>query len=179
MADHRSRETIARRAVIAGAILLLLAPPSRAADLAVLAQSFFDSQCVVCHDADAKKGGLDLTEFSWKPNDPKIFDRWAKVFDYVENEKMPPPTEKRPDPAVRGEFLKLLRNELHAANLARQRADGRVVLRRLNRVEYENTLQDLLAIDLPLQHFLPEDASSHGFDNVAESLRLSMLHMEQ
>ena len=25
----------------------------------------------------------------------------------------------------------------------------------------------------------PEDASSHGFDNVAESLRISMLHMEQ
>ena len=54
-----------------------------------------------------------------------------------------------------------------------------MVLRRLNRVEYENTLHDLLAIDVPLQHYLPEDAAANGFDNVAEGLRLSMLHMEQ
>ncbi len=54
-----------------------------------------------------------------------------------------------------------------------------MVLRRLNRVEYENTLHDLLAIDVPLQHFLPEDASVDGFDNVATGLRLSMLHMQQ
>ena len=68
---------------------------------------------------------------------------------------------------------------LHAANLTRQRTVGRVVLRRLNRVEYENTLHDLLAIDLPLQHYLPEDTSLHGFDNVSEGLRLSSLHLEQ
>ncbi len=92
---------------------------------------------------------------------------------------MPPGTEKRPDPAARGEFLKMLGGELHGASLARQQADGRVRLRRLNRGEYEKTLHDLLAIDLPLRHFLPEEASSHGFDNVAESLRVSMLHMEQ
>src|SRR5208337_4351749 len=179
MTDRRSRKSLAPLTVIAVAILLLPAPPARSADLAVRAQPFFAKHCIVCHDTESKKGGLDLTELSWKPNDPKVFDRWVKVFDYIDTEKMPPPSRKRPDPAARAEFLKTVRGELHAANLARQQAEGRVVLRRLNRAEYENTLHDLLAIDLPLQHYPPEDASSHGFDNVAEGLRLSMLHMEQ
>jgi len=41
---------------------------------------------------------------------------------------------------------------------------GRVVLRRLNRVEYENTIRDLLAIDVHLQDLLPADGSDHGFE---------------
>ncbi len=101
------------------------------------------------------------------------------MFDEVDGKLMPPPSEGRPGRAARGAFLESLRDGLRDANLARQQAEGRVVLRRLNRLEYENTLHDLLAIDIPLQHFLPEDASAHGFDNVAEGLRLSMLHMEQ
>ena len=128
---------------------------------------------------EAKKAGLDLTNLPWNPNEPKIFERWVKIFDYVDQEKMPPPSRKGPDPAARAEFLRMTRTELTAANRARQQAEGRVVLRRLNRAEYENTLHDLLAIDLPLQHYLPEDASAHGFDNVAEGLRLSTLHLEQ
>ncbi len=100
------------------------------------------------------------------------------MFDKVDKQKMPPPSRKRPDPAARARFLEALRTELCAANLARQQAEGRVVLRRLNRVEYESTLHDLLAIDVPLQHFLPEDTTTDGFDNVALGLRLSMLHME-
>jgi len=179
MTDHSNRGSLTRLTVSAVAILLFLAPPTRSADLEVRAQAFFAKHCLACHDSETKKAGLDLTKLSWKPNDPKAFDRWVKVFDYLDKEKMPPPSAKRPDPAARAEFLKTVRTELNAANLARQQAEGRVVLRRLNRAEYENTLHDLLAIDLPLQHYLPEDASSQGFDNVAEGLRLSPLHLEQ
>ena len=180
MANHGSRGAPTRRTAIAGAVLLLLlpAPPSRGGNLAVRARPFFDGHCVTCHDADTKKGGLNLTDLSGKPLDSKSFDLWVKVFDFVETGRMPPRAEKRLDSTACGEFLNLLRAELRVANQKRQQAEGRVVLRRLNRVEYENTLHDLLAIDLPLRHYLPEDASSHGFDNVAVSLRLSMLHME-
>ena len=101
------------------------------------------------------------------------------MFDKVDKQKMPPAQKERPDPAVRAEFLEALRAELTAANRDKQRTEGRVVLRRLNRVEYENTLHDLLSIDVPLQHYLPEDTAANGFDNVAQGLRLSMLHMEQ
>ena len=58
------------------------------------------------------------------------------------------------------------------------RNTGRVVWRRLNRVEYENSVHDLLAIDTPLAEMLPEDGSARGFDTVSEGLRLSASQIE-
>jgi hypothetical protein len=162
--------------VIAAMILCMSATVIRAADH----EAFFAKHCLECHDADTKKGGLDLVALPWDVSDPTTLDRWIEVFDKVEKQQMPPPDKKeRPDDDERAGFLTALRTDLHAASIAKQKRDGRVVLRRLNRVEYENTLHDLLAIDLPLQHYLPEDTPSHGFDNVSEGLRLSMLHMGQ
>ena len=56
---------------------------------------------------------------------------------------------------------------------------GRVVLRRLNRVEYENTVRDLLGIDIELKELLPADGSADGFDNVGEALHTSSFLMEK
>ncbi len=168
-----------RRCLIAWACVLGLVPSAHAADVPPGARKLLSEHCFACHDSEAREGGLDLTVLSWSPDDPKTFGRWVDVFDKVDGKLMPPPSEVRPGRATRTAFLDSLRDGLREANLTRQRSEGRVVLRRLNRVEYENTLHDLLAIDIPLQHFLPEDAPAHGFDNVSEGLRLSMLHMEQ
>lgn len=179
MIVHGFRRAPIARLLIASSVLLLSAGGSRGADLADRVRPFFVDHCAACHDADTKKGGLDLIELSWNPLDPKSFDQWIKIFDFVETKRMPPRSREHPDPAARVAFLKPLKTELRAANLAKRRAEGRVALRRLNRIEYENTLHDLLAIDAPLQSLLPEDASAHGFDNVSEGLRISMLHMER
>ncbi len=48
-----------------------------------------------------------------------------------------------------------------------------MVLRRLNRIEYQNTLHDLLHIDIDLASHLPEDAKAHGFDNIGAALSVS------
>ncbi len=178
MTQYRNRETLVRISLIVMLIALGSARAARAADIADRSREFFSNHCFVCHDADAKKGGLDLSALSWKPSDGRVFDQWVEIFDKVATEKMPPPSRKRPDPASRAQFLEALRTELRATNQAKQKTEGRVVLRRLNRVEYENTLHDLLAIDVPLQRYLVEDATTSGFDNVAQGLRLSMLQME-
>jgi len=158
----------------------VLGQPTAAAagDSARDRQAFFSEYCLACHDADTRKGGLDLSALAFRPNDAGSFDQWAKIFDKVDKQKMPPLTGKHLAPSARAQFLEPLRTELRTASLTRQQTEGRVVLRRLNRLEYENTLHDLLAIDVPLQHLLPEDATTSGFDNVAAGLRLSMLQME-
>ena len=66
-----------------------------------------------------------------------------------------------------------------AAEAARSAAQGRVVLRRLNRAEYENTVRDLLGVDVDLKDLLPPDTSTNGFDNSAEALHVSSFLMEQ
>jgi hypothetical protein len=56
---------------------------------------------------------------------------------------------------------------------------GRVVLRRLNRIEYENTVRDLLGVQVDLKELLPVDTSANGFDNVGEALHVSSFLMER
>ena len=46
-------------------------------------------------------------------------------------------------------------------------------MRRLNRAEYENTVRDLLGVDVDLKDLLPADTSTSGFDNSAEALHVS------
>lgn len=58
-------------------------------------------------------------------------------------------------------------------------AEDRVVMRRLNRVEYENTIQDLLGVKVELKELLPLDSSSDGFDNVGQALHVSSFLMEK
>ena len=65
------------------------------------------------------------------------------------------------------------------AETARQKAEGRVVLRRLNRTEYQNTMHDLLGVDSDLKSLLPEDTTALGFDNIGEALHLSSVLMER
>ena len=69
-----------------------------------------------------------------------------------------------------------LKDALHAASLDRQRKYGRVVVRRLNGTEYENTVRDLLGNDVNLKELLPEDNSTSGFDNVSAALDVSASH---
>jgi hypothetical protein len=54
-----------------------------------------------------------------------------------------------------------------------------VVLRRLNRVEYENTVRDLVGVAVDLQDLLPADTAAHGFDNIGEALHVSSFLMER
>ncbi|HQU43072.1 MAG TPA: DUF1592 domain-containing protein, partial [Pirellulales bacterium] len=150
----------------------LAAPPAAFQKLAAV-------YCAECHDAETHEGGLNLAALAWQPAEPLNFDRWVKVFDRVERGEMPPEAEPRPPHPERDAMLAALGGALRSANRDVQRQQGRVVLRRLNRVEYENTLHDLLGIDLPLRDILPEETPLEGFDTVAEGLRLSPLHMEK
>ena len=140
---------------------------------------FLEAQCLDCHDSETKKGGLDLSALKWAPEDPASFERWVKVYDQVERGEMPPAKKPRPEAKSLAAFLSSLHGTLHTASAEAEAQTGRTVLRRLNRTEYENTLHDLLAIDTPLKEILPEDTPLHGFDTVADGLRLSATHLEK
>src|SRR5205085_4616415 len=69
--------------------------------------------------------------------------------------------------------------KVEATAAARRAAEGRVVLRRLNRIEYENTVRDLLGVQVNLKDQLPQDGSADGFDNVGAALHTSSFLMEK
>jgi len=163
-----------------------LTPCLRAADLTPRDQTyqqsirpFLQKHCFECHDDSMQKGDVRLDDL------PASFDKlaahalWTEAFDKIASGEMPPKKKARPDQAESARVLAFLSTELTAADLARRTASGRVVLRRLNRAQYENSIHDLLGVHVPIKDLLPEDGASMGFDNVAAALNVSSVLMER
>ena len=138
---------------------------------------FFDKHCVDCHGPDKQKAGLRLDTLKADFDTPKSAATWTKVYDKLATGEMPPKKSERPPQAELEATTAYLRENLHAASLARQQKEGRVIVRRLNGTEYENTLHDLLGTNVPLKEMLPEDGSAGGFDTVSTALDVSSTHL--
>jgi hypothetical protein len=147
------------------AVLLALA----AQDLDPKAAAFLNKHCSECHDADTKKGNLDLGGLKGDLGTRPLMDRWTSIVDRVTSGEMPPAKKPRPSQEELQGFVGWIRPRLIAADRTRRE----VVQRRLNLVEYENTVHDLLGIDIELKSLLPEDQRAGGFDNNGEALAVS------
>jgi len=137
--------------------------------LAQTDQVFVERHCVECHGPEVQKAKLRLDTLA-----PES-ETWTRVLDRVRSGEMPP--QARPPRKDVEAFTSALAARLHQASLSRQRRDGRVRLRRLNRTEYENTLRDLLGLRMDVKELLPEDNSVAGFDTVSEGLDISSAHL--
>src|SRR5579862_2430089 len=137
------------------------------------------AHCYSCHSRDAKelKGKLRLDELSPDFADDATRDRWLLVLKRVKAGEMPPKSQPRPaekEVQALSDWVNV-RVEALAAKHGNQ---GRVVMRRLNRIEYENTLRDLLGIEIDVKDLLPLDTSAHGFDNIGDALHTSSFLMD-
>ena len=164
---------------LALALLLLGSESAAAPGWRARLEPLFEAHCLTCHDADEKKGGLALASLAWNPADAGNQQLWTKILDLVEQDEMPPKRKPRPPADLRHGALTALRGALHHDSLERQKREGRVVFRRLNRAEYVNTLHDLLGKDTALQGLLPQDPTAGGFDNIGAALNLSTEHLER
>jgi len=136
---------------------------------------FLENHCYDCHDDTVKKGGVDLTALTGDLAKPAVMAEWTRVFDQLAAGNMPPKDKPQPAAQERAQFGAQLSQALTSAHAAQKGA----VLRRLNRQEYENTLNDLFGVNLRLGRLLPEDGRSHEFDTVGSALSLSMVQMQR
>jgi len=138
--------------------LYLLVSASHAADF----RQILDTHCVGCHDADTSKGDLNLAAIL-EDGIAEHAETWEKVVKQLNARHMPPIGKKRPDEAGYDEVVKQLTTELD-----RQPPNPGLAptLRRLTRVEYQNAVRDLLAVDFDAKAAFPTDEISHGFDNI-------------
>jgi mono/diheme cytochrome c family protein len=139
----------------------------------------FSKHCVECHGPKKQKGGLRLDELAPNFDDRDAAAHWLRVMERIENGEMPPKDEDRPDPAEVKRVVGWIDANLFAADSARREREGRGRVRRLNRVEYEYTMHDLLAIDVPLKDLLPEDGTGFGFDKVGDALDISSVLLDR
>ncbi len=135
--------------------------------------------CVTCHGGGKPKGKLRLDNVTTDFADAATLARWTAVIDRLEAGEMPPKGKPRPPVQDVQALTGWLAPRVAAAEADARAAQGRVILRRLNRVEYENTVRDLLGIDVKLKEQLPEDGSADGFDNAGAANHTSSFLMEK
>ncbi len=146
-----------------------------AADVRTDTAAFVAAHCADCHTGEYAEGGLDFETLAADLADPVVFAKWQRVFERVEAGEMPPPDMGRPEQNEVAAAMGPLGGRLIAAHaLVRETA-----LRRLNRREYQNTLNDTFGVNLDFRGLLPEDGRSHEFDTVGETLSVSATHLER
>ncbi len=152
---------------IAGALgqLALAAPQPSLAQHEVL-----EKYCATCHSERAKAAGLVLSNADFA-RIPDNAETWEKVVRKLRAGAMPPHGAPRPDRATLDGLASWLETSLDQA--ARNPNPGPAILRRLNRAEYAAAVRDILALDVDVSSLLPADDANHGFDNMADSLRIS------
>ena len=157
--------------------LLLAASVLHADELPAPAAAGIKRNCVGCHDRASRKGNLDLTSLAFDLEDPAVQDRWIQIHDRIEKGEMPPKPNDLPE-SERALMVTALRRPLAAADLAKIAKSGRGPMRRLNRIEFQQNLRDLLSLPhLDIRDRVPRDRESHHCDKVSSSLDMSRLQL--
>jgi len=164
-----------KRVFIVLSFCVVTATLLKAAPFSEKTEMFLKHHCFDCHGNGAAKGGLDLEKLERDLANEATFAKWELIFDRVNKDEMPPAKVKdRPVAKELADFHASLEPQLIKAHAKAKET----VLRRLNRREYENTMNDLFGTSLELEGMLPEDGRSHEFDNIGHALGISMQHMQ-
>jgi hypothetical protein len=134
--------------------------------------------CFECHGPKKQESGLNLSVFQDDAAVVGAKKKWKDVWQKVDTREMPPAGNAEPTAAERVKITSYIESAL--AKIDGHGADdpGRVVIRRLNRTEYKNTIRDLLGIEASVDAF-PSDDVGYGFDNIGDVLSIPPLLMEK
>src|SRR5262249_47961672 len=145
-------------------------PPTEWQAFQKTVQPFFARHCFDCH-TDKQRGDVRLDRFDEKAL-AKRSPTLDKVLDVLGNRRMPPKPRAPPSDDELKPVLAWLEAYVERTERETARAD-RVLIRRLNRAEYNNTVRDLLGVDFQPADDFPQDTPGHGFDNIAGTLTVS------
>ncbi len=129
--------------------------------------AFLSRYCVNCHSDAKRTANLSLE------NGAGSDAVWEKVHDRLSSRRMPPPGAAIPSKTEMEAVTNWLEKKLGATGA------GRVTARRLNRLEYNNTIRDLLGVAVRPADEFPLDDSGYGFDNIGDVLSVSPLLLEK
>ncbi len=170
----------------AAILAALLQPWLRTAGAADRVEARFDQQvrpiledyCFACHGNGLKKGGVTLDGLA--SDGARLHDGefWWAVLKNVRSGIMPPAGKPRPSEKEQ----QLLEDWIKSGAFGLDPDDpdpGRVTVRRLNRVEYRNTIRELMGVDFDTTAEFPPDDTGHGFDTIGDVLTLSPMLLEK
>jgi hypothetical protein len=138
-----------------------------------------DKYCVTCHSERLHTAGLVLEGIDVS-NPAAHAELWERVITKLHARSMPPAGMPRPDPAAYDAMATALETAIDRAWAANPNPGRIAAVHRLNRVEYNNAIRDLFALDVDVTSKLPGDETADGsFDNFADVLSISTAHLER
>ncbi len=154
---------------------LLAASPSFEASVA----PYLKKNCAMCHNTRRQEGGVNLLQFKTAADLVAQRSVLETVLHKIETGEMPPAPLPKPPAIQSKQVVQWLEKHFEALDRNSKPDPGRVTARRLNRMEYNNTIRDLLAIEFKPADDFPADDSGYGFDNIGDVLSLSPVLMEK
>jgi len=131
-----------------------------------------------CHNADDRKGGLNLDAFSFIVAIQRRGEIFVKLIDHVENGTMPPDSKPQLSKMEKDTLLFYIKKYIKDA--LEKPDPGLITSRRLSNQEYEYAIQDLTGVIVNTDSLLPRDpGGGEGFDNFARTLYITPLLMER
>ena len=141
---------------------------------------FLKQFCFDCHSGDEAAAELALDAFTDNRSLIENRDVWDRVLDMLTTGQMPPSdSDHQPTLEASDAFVAHIEAIFEHADRTAKPDPGRITVRRLNKVEYKNTVRDLLGVDFDPTENFPADDVGHGFDNIGDVLTMSPLLMER
>lgn len=140
--------------------------------------AFLQTYCVQCHGPDEQNAELRFDTVPTAIADEAIAQRWQDILDVLNLSEMPPEEAEQPSKAELADMLETLTANLREARQRLTDSGGRIVLRRLNRREYQRTIETLFGVPVDIS-MLPEDGTIDGFDTLGQAHSFSSLHLER
>ncbi len=137
-----------------------------------------EKHCYDCHGDGEHKGKVSFDTFGTTEALIGQTDLWLHALKNLRSGMMPPAKKKRPtaqEISTLEAWIKLGPLKLDPLHPN----PGRITLRRLNRVEYRNTIRDLTGVDFRTDEEFPADDTGYGFDTIADALTTSPLLLEK
>ena len=132
--------------------------------------------CTACHSGEDPQGGFRADSDPRQATDAESRRQWNLAREYVSIGVMPPVAAPQPSQAERARFSHSVSEGLTGAESAHS---GRALVRRLNRIEYLNTLRDLFQMrEIRLPVTFPDDITGQRFDTMAEDMYLTPGHLD-
>ena len=156
------------------------AADTESADFETSVKPILLRRCVTCHGPDDANGNVRLDTLSTNlVKDSAAAETWHDVLNVLNLGEMPPEDETPLTEKEREILTGWITEQIDHAVRVLKSTGGQVVIRRLNRTEYRNTMRDLLGLDLNYgPNLLPDSPGEDGFTNNGSALRMSALQLE-
>lgn len=151
-----------------------------------VARTTLQQYCVPCHGPEkpkagirldlwiAEEGGVESSEQLTAQAQAEEIRNWKKAIEAIQTGEMPPATEPQPSDGQRTALVQWLEQRVRSPSTKANRRQ----MRRLSNREYQNTMSDLLGIEMDFLQDLPPDPVSHDGFYTGDSLQLSPIQLE-